>query len=175
MSLSEQLQSRIGDTVVVVGIGNPLRGDDAAGSCVAQRLTRASARASIIVDAQEVPESYLGRIVAARPDTVILVDAVDIGGRPGDSAIIESDQIERYDPTTHRVPLGLVMRYLRCETGADTFLIGIQPSRVAFGLPMSREVEESVVLLAGLLERTLAAKVVPDVARAIGHEAEAAS
>lgn len=174
MSLSEQLRSRIGDTVVVVGIGNPLRGDDAAGSRVAQRLALASARASI-VDAQEVPESYLGRIVAARPDTIVLVDAVDIGGRPGDAAIIESDQIERYDPTTHRVPLGLLMKYLRCETGADTFLIGIQPYQVAFGLPMSREVEKSAVLLAVLLERTLAAKGAPDVARALGREAEAAS
>ena len=174
MSLLEQLRARLGDNVVVVGIGNPLRGDDAAGSCVARRLALASARASII-DAQEVPESYVGRIVAARPDTVVLVDAVDIGGRPGDAAIIESDQIERYDPTTHRVPLGLVMQYLRRETGADTFLLGIQPSQVAFGAPMSREVEESVVLLAGLLERTLAAKGAPHVARATGHDAEATS
>ncbi len=174
MSLREKLRARLGDKVVVVGIGNPLRGDDSAGSCVAQRLALANARASVI-DAQEVPESYVGRIIAARPDTVVLVDAVDIGGRPGDAAIIESDQIERYDPTTHRVPLGLVMRYLRCETGADTFLIGIQPSRVALGLPMSREVEESVVLLARLLERTLAAKGASDVAGAVGREAETAS
>lgn len=174
MSLRDELQARIGDTVVVVGIGNPLRGDDAVGSCVARRLALERSPASII-DAQEVPESYLGRIVAACPDTVVLLDAVDIGGRPGDAAIIESDQIERYHPTTHRVPLGLVMQYLRCETGADTFVIGIQPSQVAFGRPMTREVEESVVLIAGLLERALAAKRPPDAPRALGREAEATS
>ena len=134
MSLAEHLRARLGRTVAVVGTGNPMRGDDAVGSCLAQRLMEAKTRACI-VDAQEVPESYLGRIVATRPDTVVFIDAVDMGARPGDAAIIESDQIERYAPTTHRMPLGLVMDYLRRETGADTFLIGIQPSQTGFRLP----------------------------------------
>ena len=41
MNLQEQLASAIQGNVVVMGIGNPCRGDDAAGSLVAQQISAA--------------------------------------------------------------------------------------------------------------------------------------
>jgi hydrogenase 3 maturation protease len=155
MSLARELADRLNGSVVVVGIGNPLRGDDAVGCELARRLQdRSRAR---VINAEEIPESYLFEIARVRPDTVLLVDAVDIGAAPGSAAVIEADQLAGYCPSTHRVPLGLLMECLRRESAADVFLLAVQPKRIGLAEPMSPEVEASSARLAQLLEDLLPA------------------
>lgn len=159
MSLHEQLRARLAGRVVVVGVGNPLRSDDAAGCRVAQRLRpRAPGRVFI---AGEVPENVLFQVIAEKPDTVVFVDAVDLGSEPGAVALLESDQLSGYCPTTHRVPLRLLMEILRRETGADVFLLAIQPDGVELGSPVSGRVAAAADLLAAALEQSLDAAPPP--------------
>lgn len=153
MSLPEQLRERLTGKLAVVGVGNSLRGDDAAGCRVAQRL-RPTAQASVFV-AGDVPESVLFQVVAARPDTVVFIDAADLGAAPGAVALLEQDQLTGYCPTTHRVPLRLLMDILRREARADVFLLAIQPGRIDLGSPISSRVEASVALLAEALQEIL--------------------
>lgn len=155
MSLAKELADRLRGSVAVIGIGNPLRGDDAAGCEVAQRLQGRST--ALVVNAEEIPESHLVRIATARPDTVLFVDAVDLGAVPGSVAVLEAKQMVGYCPSTHRVPLGLLMECLRRDTGADVFLIAVQPGQIGFGEPMSHEVTASITLLVETLERLLPA------------------
>ena len=157
-TLAELLASRLSGNVVVVGIGNPLRGDDVAGCLVAQAL--AGAPGVTVISAEEVPESYLGPVKAAHPDVVVLVDAVDLEAAPGSVAILEMEDLGSREASTHRAPLGLVAEFLRRETGADVFLRAIQPAHLGFGEPVSPEVEESATSLA-LLLRALVEEVVP--------------
>jgi len=56
MDLQEQLASQIQGNVVIMGIGNPCRGDDAAGSLVARQIR--DAPGVRVIDAQDVPEDY---------------------------------------------------------------------------------------------------------------------
>jgi len=156
MTLRERLAERLKGEVVVVGVGNTLRGDDAAGSLIARRLTGA-ARARVI-DAQEVPESYLGQVTGAGPNAVVLIDAVDLGAKPGSVALLEKDDVALYFPSTHRLPLSLVMEFVQRETGADVFVLAVQPRRVDFGAPVSDEVEASVSLLAEMLDEVLSGR-----------------
>lgn len=149
MNLKQQLQKRLRGRIVIIGIGNPLRGDDGVG-CRIARLLQGTPHAHVF-DAEEVPESILGEVVNLQPDTLIFIDGVDLGARPGAVALIEHGQAMNFCPTTHRVPIDLLMTFLRCETGADIFLLGIQPSHVHFGTSMSREVEASATLLTRLL------------------------
>lgn len=153
MDLQEQLAARIHGSVVIMGIGNPRRGDDAAGSFVVRRI--GDVPSTLVLDAQDVPEDYLGLVVRQRPDTVILIDSVDLGSPPGSIALLDKDHMAGYWPTTHRAPLGLLMDYLRQETQARLFLIGIQPRQTDFLRPMSEEVSASVVLVADMLKRVL--------------------
>jgi hydrogenase maturation protease HycI len=155
MSLATQLADRLKGSVVVVGVGNPLRGDDAAGCEVARQLEGRSA--ALVVNAEEIPESHLVRIAASRPDTVLFVDAVDLRAAPGSIAVLESKQMTGYCPSTHRVPLGILMECLRRDVGADVFLVAVQPRQIGFGAPMSAEVEASVTLLIKTLEALLPA------------------
>jgi len=154
MSLRDLLAERLKGKVAVVGVGNPLRGDDAAGSLVAQRLIADGVGARVI-DAQEVPESYLGEVTRAGPDAVILVDAVDMGAAPGSVALLEKEDVGLYFPTTHRMPLALMMEFVRRETGADVFVLAVQPRQVGFRAPVSEEVTASVGLVADILAEVL--------------------
>ena len=155
MTLPEALATRLAGTVVVVGVGNPLRGDDGAGCLVARRLR--GTEGARVIEAEEVPESFVGDIAAAMPDAVVMVDAVDLGAEPGAVAVLEREQVATYAPTTHRLPLSLVMEVVQWRTGADVFLIAVQPSRVDFGTAMSPEVSDSVERLAGILAELLQA------------------
>ncbi len=136
--------------VVVMGIGNPCRGDDAAGSLVAQLIS--DIPGVRVIDAQEVPENYVRQVVGEAPGTVVLVDSVDLESAPGSVALLDKDQVEGYLPSTHRMPLSLLMDYLERETHARIFLIAIQPRHAAFMQPMSGEVHSSVKSIAGVLK-----------------------
>jgi len=155
MSLREELARRLSGRVVVVGVGNPLRGDDAAGCLVARRLQ--GTPGVRVIEAEEVPESFVGDIAAAMPDVVALVDAVDLGAEPGAVAMLEREQVATYAPTTHRMPLSLVMEVVQRRTGADVFLIAVQPLTLAFGAKVSPEVSATVEVLVAVLSELLRA------------------
>jgi hydrogenase 3 maturation protease len=153
MTLCDELESRLLGRVVVVGVGNPIRGDDAAGCLLTARLNN-TPRARVIT-AEEVPENVLGLIARERPDTVMFVDAVDFSAEPGAVAIVDRHTLAGYHPTTHRVPLALLMAFLERECGADVLLLAIQPRCVEFGSPVSAEVAASVEAVAATLSGVL--------------------
>jgi hydrogenase 3 maturation protease len=114
-----------------------------------------------VVDAQEVPENYFRQVVDERPDTVILIDSVDLGSAPGSMALLDKDQVAGYWPSTHRVPLTLLMDYLERETHAHIRLIAIQPQHTAFMQPMSGEVHASVKSIAKVLNDVFEKRQMP--------------
>lgn len=145
MSLTIDLRVLRGRRTVVVGIGNPLRGDDAAGSLLAQQL--AARWSGPVFDAEEAPERLLGAIAEEQPDVVLLVDSVYLAAEPGAVALLHSGDMEAYWPSTHRAPLSLLMDYLGARTGAEVLLLAIQPQHTALFGPPSRAVSDSVSLL----------------------------
>lgn len=156
MTLQQQLRDRLRGKVVVVGVGNPLRGDDAVGCVVANKLKETPCLR--VINAEEVPENYLGLLTKIKPETVVFVDAVDLGMQPGSIALVETDQITGHPATTHRIPLSILMNLLCRETGADVFLLAVQPNVIDFGTPISQEIEMSSALLADAIRNV----VLPD-------------
>jgi len=147
--LEARLREALGRRCLVVGIGNPLRGDDGAAQALLRRLEGAVDAA--LLDAEEVPESHLGRIVEARPEVVLLVDAVDLGSQPGGVALLTRGRLPAGGFSTHRPPLSVLMFFIEQETGAEVLLLGIQPKQVEFGAGLSPEVEKTVEALAAIL------------------------
>jgi hydrogenase maturation protease len=79
---------------IVIGIGNPDRGDDAVGVQVARQV--AAARLDVLTLEFDDPSEALD---AWDPqDTVIVADAISSGGTPGDIQVI--------DVIGHRLPAG---------------------------------------------------------------------
>jgi hydrogenase 3 maturation protease len=149
MNLREQLSNAIRGNVVVMGIGNPCRGDDAAGSRVAQEIC--GAPGVCVIDAQDVPENYLCQVTDQRPDTIVLIDCVDMKSAPGSVAVFDAGETAAYWPSTHRVPMSLLVDYLERTTHARIFLIAIQPHDTGFLQSMSAGVLSSVEVIADVL------------------------
>jgi hydrogenase 3 maturation protease len=159
VSLQAALSSALAGRVAVLGIGNRLRGDDGAGSELASALQGADV--GWVFDGEEVPETMVGAIAAAAPDTVLLVDAVELQAAPGSVALLEPDQTASYLPTTHRVPAGLLMEIIERVTAARCLLLGVQPGAIGLGQPMTPPVRAAVEELAELLAGVLAPGATP--------------
>jgi len=148
-SLARYLERR----PTLVGIGNRWRADDAAGPEIVSRVV--GRIAATCLDAGDAPERHLGEMVASRGEAILLLDAVDFGGAPGEIALFAAEDLSDRLSTTHTSSLRLLMRYLEAESGGEVLLVGIQPASVSFGSPMSAPVSASVEALAELLEAKL--------------------
>jgi len=159
---------------LVVGVGNPDRGDDGAGPAVVEELRRIGATGGrpdvaqppsavslprseglAVLDAGDAPERYLGPMAESGAAVVVFVDAVDFGGEPGQAALLEERDLPRRSCVTHRSSLGLVMRYLQEQAGQGSLLLGIQPGSVAVGQGLTPAVRTAVTGVAAAISEAL--------------------
>ncbi|MGR8920157.1 MAG: hydrogenase 3 maturation endopeptidase HyCI [Gammaproteobacteria bacterium] len=140
--------------VCVLGIGNRERGDDAAGSLLAESL--AGRVGATVIDAGAVPENYLGKVVGAAPDTVVIVDAVDLGAAPGTVATVSPEQLRAGGLSTHAVSLAMAVDYLAARSGAAIVVIGIQPAALDAPRAVSAPVARGIARLRDALIACLA-------------------
>ena len=146
------LRKRLKGRILVLGIGNPLRGDDAAGCRVAEGLKVAGHLEAI--NCQDTPEKYTKDIVEKRPNSILLVDVADFEGSPGDVRILEIDEIIETGFSTHDMAIKLLAKYVRAHVEADIFLLAIKPQAIGFDEPMSDAVRESVIEVVEFLSKT---------------------
>ena len=141
-------------TNILLGIGNPLNGDDGVGIYVAERFRKDD---WISLACGTAPENFTGIIRKTRPSCLVLVDAAAMGISPGEYRIIPRDKIEDVSIGTHQLPLSFLIDFLS-DTASRIILIGIQPERsgtgVEISLPVRRGAERLLrVLSTGELDR----------------------
>ena len=128
--------------VVIVGVGNLLKGDDGLGPALVQRLRdRVSA---VCIDAGTAPENFTGAIKKEAPDTVLIVDAADLGKAPGQYQLLEKEDIARIGFTTHDISPAMLMGYLQSETKSRIYMLGIQPEKIDFEERLSQPVRKAI-------------------------------
>ena len=143
---------------VVLGIGNILKGDDGIGIYIAEKLNKYFKEAKftetrsevIVIDCGTTPENYTSVIRKHNPDTLILVDAADMGLSPGSYRIIPPEKIEVMHFSTHAIPLSVFMSYVS-ESCGEVVLIGIQPDKMEVGTVLSSKVQRSGNVAAKLI------------------------
>jgi hydrogenase 3 maturation protease len=127
--------------LVILGVGNPLKGDDAAGLLCAEHLMKTvpkRGRRNIkILRAYDVPENYTGIIRKFRPDRVLIVDAALAGLKPGDIFILEKEKIAIEEISSHKIPLMVLISYLEQSIGCKVTVLGIQAKDLSFGAPIT--------------------------------------
>lgn len=149
--LREALSRLARGRTVFMGIGNTLRGDDGIGPELVARLSR---EGLLTVDAGTVPENHIRSVCRLKPDTVVIVDAVHLDAKPGSVELLDRSGIQGSTGfTTHSLSPALVMERLETETGADVYLMGIQPGTVEFGAPLSSSVASMLDVLPDVLRR----------------------
>ena len=152
-SFLSELQQADAKRVCVIGIGNQLRGDDGAGPHVIDRRDRDAA--GIWIDGGTAPENFLEPIVQANVELVLIVDAVDFGGFPGEWRLLEVDELEVFVISSHCGSLGMFRDYLEARAGVVVKVVGIQPGRLRVGTRLSDPVAKSTSDLAGRLSQLL--------------------
>jgi hydrogenase 3 maturation protease len=139
---------------VIVGVGNILRGDDGFGPRFVEALRDKTA--ALLLDAGEVPEDVLGSAVEAKPEKLLIADAMALGGKPGDAALLTPDQLGvRVPVSTHTLPLVMSIKYLRERLPeTDIRILGVQPRSIGFGEAIGPEVTRTIETLAAIAART---------------------
>ncbi len=153
------LSTRIGNVdpgrIVFVGVGNRMLGDDGIGPALLDLLKEAVPHA---VDAGNTPEDYTGVIRRPAPSVIIVLDAADWGAEQGRFRIIETGDVSQVRMGVHKISLEVLMEYLREETGADVFIIGVQPVNIAPSPGLSpgsrRAVRECAEIILSVLKRS---------------------
>ena len=146
----QSLKSRLsGKHVLILGVGNRLRGDDAVGPLLLDCL---QGKVDVpLIDAGDVPENYLGPIEESGADLVLVVDATDMGGNVGDVAIFDIDQVQGKSVSTHTANLGLLFKVIPPENRPQVIVLGIRPGNMELGQGLSEPVRATLESLAEML------------------------
>lgn len=149
-TLLDALGALRGSRTVILGVGNVLKGDDAAGPLVCERLQgQVSAR---VIDAGTVPENFIRPVIRARPEKLLIVDAVDCGEAPGTARVFGSEEVGAFAFSTHALSFHLFADIIRQEVSVDVCVLGIQPGHTNLGQAVSAEVQEAIDAVAGTLQ-----------------------
>lgn len=137
------------DKVLILGLGNPLLGDEGIGVRVVEELKKLELPNGMSVAEGGTRGLGLISLMEGYP-RVILVDAADMGHPPG--------RVVRFTPSDvvfktvegplslHQVGLGEVLALARAleVAPAEVVIIGVQPGRIEVGAELSPEVQGAV-------------------------------
>ena len=142
ISIAIPLRQVLQGRVCVIGVGNRDRRDDGAGSVVAEHL--AGCKAARVIDAGSVPENHLEQVARLQPESVLILDACDFGGSPGDVRILDPMDLRASGVSTHSLSLQMAAEYLMARTQARLTLLAIQPADIGSGPGFSQPVARAV-------------------------------
>ena len=134
--------------LLVIGVGNPYRGDDAAGLLVAGVLKDMGLDSSMIVqqsgEGSALMETWKGA------EAVILIDAVSSGGAPGEihrlEPVLQPLPAQMFHSSTHAFSLPDAIEMARAlnELPPRLLLFGIEGRNFQAGAELSPEVSAAV-------------------------------
>lgn len=148
-------------SILILGCGNILLGDDGFGSAVAQRLRgnfTIPADVCVFDAGTSVREILFDTILSdKKPSRIVIVDAMDCGRRPGELFYLDIDSLPKVkldDFSMHQIPTSNLLRELRDLCGIEVIVVACQVSNtcdsVSPGLsnPLKIAVEKAAEILA---------------------------
>jgi hydrogenase 3 maturation protease len=135
-------------TILVLGIGNVLKGDDGVGPYVAGLLAESLESGGVYhkehlllhaIDCGTVPENYTSVVRRLRPDHLVLVDAAEMGLAAGEVRVVPVEMIGALGLSTHSMPLSMFMSYV-ADLAGSVILVGVQPYIMHLGCEMCEAV-----------------------------------
>lgn len=145
---------------LVIGLGNPLMGDDGAGVAALERLRE---EWELPADVELVDGGTWGMNLLPLVESVrrlILVDAIRSGRRPGTLTVLERHQLPRYFSlklSPHQIDLRevLALAELRGLLPDELVAVGIEPERVEMELRLSPRVQAGLAKVVDLVVERL--------------------
>jgi len=138
---------------LIVCVGNTLRRDDGVGCYIAAQLK--STPQVKIIDAGFSPENIIDEAIAFSPKRMIIIDAADFNGLPGEVRIIAEESIPLNSVSTHAIPLNVITGIIKDSVNCEVVFIGIQPEDVSLGEGICLAVKKTAEEIIRLLEKNL--------------------
>jgi len=140
--------------VALVGVGNPMRGDDSVGSVIAKDLIkRVKTDRVIFFDAEDGIEWMISKLRKSSLRRLILIDACEMNTRPGEIALVPLAKTDYPFFTTHGIPLKLLASKLL--PGIEASILAIQPSRMSLAGGLSPAVSAAATSISNFIVTTL--------------------
>jgi hydrogenase maturation protease len=128
----------------LLGVGNPIRGDDAVGLTIASELRRTlgaiPAKGFRIHMPTSAPERLLSKL-AGTSEKILIFDAVEASKEPGEIVCASLAESKYGFFATHNIPIRLIPG-LEARVD-DVYLVGVQPQSLEVGEELSDVVRES--------------------------------
>ena len=106
-----------------------------------------------LVIAGTTPERHMPQLAAGTFDTVLFLDAVEVGAAPGSVVLLNSSEMAARFPqiSTHKISLGLLAQLIEAAGRTKAWLLGVQPESLRGSARLSSKLQASLDLLANLL------------------------
>jgi len=149
--------------IAVIGIGQSLRGDDAAGLAAVrmwrEKFPETASRPEVRVEASELPGLALIDLIADA-DIAILVDAVQSNAAPGTIHHIGEKDLSAFTPDSKSAHGWGVAETLTLSRQLNQKLpairiIGIEVSQMVMGAGMSEAIKEAIPLACEAIEQEI--------------------
>ena len=164
--LKEQLDQSLKDhlankkslpRLTILGVGNELNGDDAAGVLITRRLIQKLPleKRLQIIEGSIAPENYSKTIRNFKPDWIWIIDSAMFGEKPGNVRLLDVESIDNVITNTHMLPLSILISILKMDLNSTVFLFGIQPESIEPFSKTTTAIKTSVRKTSGILLRWL--------------------
>jgi hydrogenase maturation protease len=155
-SSSHNPKIRRGRRLLVLGIGHLLFTDDGIGIHIVREL-RKQRRATVAV--REIGTAILEAVpLLAWADRVLVVDAMQAGGKPGTMYWGELSAMVRQDArcSTHDLDLASALDLIPREVARpEVFVLGVEPESLDLGLGLSQTLQATMPHLAAIIDDVL--------------------
>jgi hydrogenase maturation protease len=146
----------------VIGIGNPLRRDDGIGIVLLERLQKRKKKLPGVIEYIDGGTGGLNLLyVLSRYNTILIIDAVDFHGIPGESRMVSLEEIRSLQKpvslSTHQSDFLNVIRLSKelHEFPYKVYIFAVQPKDVSFGSMLSAEIAQVIDTLTVALQNKI--------------------
>lgn len=133
---------------IIIGIGNPLRKDDAIGIEIIRRLEDKVSSNVYLINSETVPENYIEPISEFKPTHILIIDAALMDSESSTLKFVENWKDSPLSISTHMLPIQVFCAYLMETTKAKIAMLLIQPEEYDFGEGLTPNLEKTADKLA---------------------------
>ncbi len=161
-----KIAAKVAVKVAVIGIGQSLRGDDAAGLVAVrqwqEKYPETASRPEVRVEAHELPGLALLDLIEDT-EAAVLIDAVQSSAAPGTIHILSEDELSSFAEDAKSahgwgVAETLGMGRLLGEIKSTSIrLIGIEAEQMTLGMELSKSTQDAIPLACEAIEEEVKA------------------
>ena len=140
------------EKILIVGLGDRLRGDDGLGCFVIRNLKKRNLPKN--VDIEDFGSGVFSLINKFKEyDKIIVVDAIKSGGKPGEIYKLELNEIENKKITNlHEVKIDkIILISQSLGIKSKIIFIGCEPKNLDYKIGLSKEVRDSIPYIINLI------------------------